>query len=271
MKVIDSFCFFNEFEILKLRLNYLNDVVDHFVICESNVTYSGEKKIYYLDAILHELPEEIANKIISIHYEPDISELQFDRDQTSMDSDFWKLERSQRQYITDHLKLFNPGDLVMVSDVDEIPNKDLIQHVKSCILPQDYCAAVDCQVFYYNFHTQTDEEWRGTIISTVSNALEKGCDYFRANRYNFRFYENGGWHFSYFGNVNKIKHKIHSFAHQEFNKENYTDKNTIQELVTTKKDLFNRNINFSSYNFNHFPEDLQECIISIFPRHYIVK
>lgn len=269
MKVIDSFSFFNEFDILKLRLNYLKDVVDYFVICEANCTYSGEKKMYYLDAILHELPEEIKSKIISIHYEPDVSSLSFDKSQTDMGSDFWKLERSQREFITQHLTQFQPDDLFMVSDVDEIPNKNLIRHIQSHSLPQDFCASVDCDVFYYNFHTHTSENWKGTVISTVAYALQMGCDYFRANRYNLRAYEKGGFHFSFFGGVNKIKHKIHSFAHQEYNDEEYT--NHILEKVNSKTDLFNRNITFSSYDFNQFPQDLQDCIVSIFPKHYITK
>ena len=269
MKVIDSFSFFNEFDILKLRLNYLKDVVDYFIICESNCTYSGEKKMYYLDAIRHELPEEILNKIISIHYEPDISQLEFNSNHTDMSSDFWKLERSQREFITQHLTQFQPDDLFMVSDVDEIPNKDLILHIKSHSIPGDFCASVDCEVFYYNFHTKTDENWKGTVISTIYNALEKGCDFFRANRYEFNSYQKGGWHFSFFGGVNKIKHKIHSFAHQEYNQDNYTK--NISDKVNLKQDLFDRNITFNSYNFNDFPQDLQEQIINIFPRHYIVK
>lgn len=269
MKVIDAFSFFNEFDVLKLRLNYLNDVVDYFIICEGKYTYSGEEKIYYFDAIKHELPEEILNKIISIHYEPDISELIFDKNQTDMSSSFWKLERWQRQYITEHLTQFNPDDLFMISDMDEIPNRELIQHIKSHQLPKDFCASVDHEVFYYNFHTKTDENWKGTIITTISNALHHGCDYFRANRYEFRPYQKGGWHFSFFGNENKIKHKINSFAHQEYNQDGYIQ--NINNLVNSKQDLFGRNIQFSSYNFNDFPKELQEVIISIFPRHYIVK
>ena len=69
MKVIDSFIFFNEINMLKLRLNYLNDVVDYFLISESNYTFSGNPKPYYLDEILKELPDDITNKIIRIKYE----------------------------------------------------------------------------------------------------------------------------------------------------------------------------------------------------------
>lgn len=261
MKVIDSFSFFNEFEILKLRIEYLKDIVDTFVIVESNYTYSGDPKPYYLDQIIHELPRE---KIVSIHYEPDISSLSFGRSNLDMTSDFWKLERSQRQYITDHLDQFNPDDLFMVSDVDEIPNKDLIKHIKSHNVPQDFCASVECEMFYYNFATKMNCEWRGTVISTIQNAKEKGCDYFRANRNNIQEYKKGGWHFSYFGDVNRIQHKIKSFAHQEFNTSQINNSQNIIDAIQNKKDLLRRGETFIDYSFDDFPDDLKNSIISVF-------
>ena len=72
MKVFDSIIFFNELELLEMRLNILNDVVDCFVITESPFTVSGnEKPLYYLenkdrfgkfnDKIVHHITEEIPN------------------------------------------------------------------------------------------------------------------------------------------------------------------------------------------------------------------
>ncbi len=75
MKIIDGFSFFNEFDILKLRLEYLQDVVDYFIISECNYTHSGKEKPYYLNQIINEFDEELRSKIISVHYEPDIGNL----------------------------------------------------------------------------------------------------------------------------------------------------------------------------------------------------
>ena len=72
MKVFDSFIFFNELELLEMRLNILNDVVDYFVLTESPFTVSGnEKPLYYQenrdkfykwnDKIIHNITEEIPN------------------------------------------------------------------------------------------------------------------------------------------------------------------------------------------------------------------
>ena len=140
MKVIDSFTFFNEFDILKLRLSYLNDIVDHFIISESNYTHSGKPKPYYLDQILNEIPEVIRKKIIRLKYEPDISQFNFPTDIIVGDytNDNWKLERQQRELISQNLSSFSPNDFFMVSDVDEIPRKEIIQELLNS-QEQDFC------------------------------------------------------------------------------------------------------------------------------------
>ena len=95
MKVIDSFTFFNEFDMLKLRLDYLNDVVDHFIISESNYTHSGKLKPYYLDEIWNDIPKEIQNKITRLKYEPDINQINIPQNVKVCDYENgnWKLER----------------------------------------------------------------------------------------------------------------------------------------------------------------------------------
>ena len=68
MKIIDAFSFFNEVDLLKLRLEYLRDVVDYFVISECNYTHSGKSKPYYLDDIIDQFDEDLVKKIISVRY-----------------------------------------------------------------------------------------------------------------------------------------------------------------------------------------------------------
>ena len=49
-KIYDCFPFFNELDLLEIRLNYLDPVVDYFVLCESRVTFSGiSKNLFYED------------------------------------------------------------------------------------------------------------------------------------------------------------------------------------------------------------------------------
>ena len=273
MKVIDSFMFFNEINILKLRLNYLNEVVDYFLISESNYTHSGKPKPYYLDEVLKELPDDIVNKIIRIKYEPDISQFNVNQkiDYCDLQNDFWKLERQQRNLIPNHLSQFSPNDLFMVSDVDEIPRKEIVKEYKEVFerycgtsIPEDFLCRCIMLLFYYNFNTLIGNEWCGTSITTVKNVSERGCDYLK-NTNSFYPIEDAGFHFSTFGGVQEIKTKIQSFAHQEYNKEKYTNDNNILNSIQNKEDIYHNGGKFKDYNFSQYPKDLRNHIIKIFP------
>jgi glycosyltransferase involved in cell wall biosynthesis len=270
MKVIDSFTFFNEFDMLKFRLNYLNDVVDHFIISESNYTHSGKPKPYYLDEVWNNIPENIKPKIIRLKYEPNLSQISLPENVTECDfqNGNWKLEREQRDLITYNLSQFSPYDLFMVSDVDEIPNKKVVETLKNCDLDDTFCCVAKCEMFYYNFATYSDNNWAGTVFSTIKTTQEKGCDHLRNQRFVLFPIDNGGWHFSYFGDVERIKNKLNSFAHQEYNKDRYKNDQNILDAIQNKKDLLQRGKDFIDYNFYNFPEDLRILITNIFPKQF---
>lgn len=272
MKVIDSFTFFNEFDMLKLRLQYLNDVVDHFIISESNYTHSGKPKPYYLDQIIDDIPEEIRNKIIRLKYEPNISEFTLSNNVTECDFENanWKLEREQRDIISKNLLGYSFNDLFMVSDVDEIPRKEVIKNFAGRQLDEDFCYVARCEMFYYNFTTFCNNHWSGTVFTSIKNALQKGCDYFRSQRFQLFPIDNGGWHFSYFGGVEQIKYKLDSFAHQEYNKDQYKNDENILDAIKNKKDILKRADKFQEYNFYTFPEELRNLIIQTYSQEYFV-
>ena len=272
MKVIDGFSFFNEFDILKLRLNYLQDVVDYFVISECNYTHSGNSKPYYLDEVIQELDNNIQQKIIRVKYEPDISDYDFsNKKECNFESGFWKLERGQRNHILEGLKDFSSNDLFMLSDVDEIPRKELIQHLKQNGLPENKLALARCDNFYYNFVTYENNTWGGTVFTDVETASKTTTDFLRGHSYEFPFFENAGWHFTFFGGIKQIQDKLNSYAHQEFNNDEVNNQQSIQNAVQNKKDVLNRtneNKQFTYYNFLNFPEDLRNLITQIFTEEF---
>jgi glycosyltransferase involved in cell wall biosynthesis len=274
MKVIDSFMFFNEFDMLKLRLNYLNDVVDHFIISESNYTHSGKSKPYYLDEVWNDIPATIRNKIIRVKYEPNINQFNIPTNVTECDLENgnWKLEREQRNLITQQLSQFSQNDLFMISDVDEIPRKEVVKNFTGARFDEDFCYVARCEMFYFNFTTFSHANCPGTVFTSVQNALNKGCDYLRGNRFEIFPVEFGGWHFTYLGSVEQIKNKLESFAHQEYNKEQYTNEENILRAIKTKTDLFQREHEktFQEYDFYRFPEDLRDFIIQIYPQEFYI-
>lgn len=272
MKVIDGFSFFNEFDILKLRLEYLRDTVDYFIISECNYTHSGKEKPYYLNQIINEFDEELRSKIISVHYEPDISDYDFsNKKECNFESGFWKLERGQRNHILEGLKNFSPDDLFMLSDADEIPRKELIQHLKQNGLPENKLALARCDNFYYNFFTYENSTWGGTVFTNVETASKTDADFLRGRSYEFPFFENAGWHFTFFGGIKQIQDKLNSYAHQEFNTDEVNNQQSIQDAVRSQTDILNRtheNKKFHRYSFTNFPEDFRNLITQIFSKEF---
>ena len=263
-KVVDAFLFFNEFDVLKLRLDYLNDVIDNFIICESNYTHSGKPKPYHLDEIWEEIPEEIRNKIIRLKYEPDITKYNIPED-----GDFWEIEEAQRNYVSTFLKKYNfsENDMFIFGDCDEIPDKKVIK--KIIIDTQEnnnYYFVLQNRLFFYNFNTTKDFIWWGSYITTVGITITNGCQTIRENRCGLSVIPSAGWHFSYFGGVDKIKSKLGALSHIKFNKKEYID--NISDSIKNKKDLFERDkeeFSLKNYDFNNFPEDLKNSIMKFYP------
>ena len=163
MKIIDSFLFHNEFDMLKLRLEYLRDFVDYFVISECNYTFSGKEKPYYLDQVLDKFDDDLKSKIISVRYEPDVSEYDFSKTtECNFESGFWKVESGQRQHTLSLSSKFDDKDIFMLSDLDEIPNSSLIKTLRDNperILPKDRAATLMFDNLYYNFSTYENSDW----------------------------------------------------------------------------------------------------------------
>ena len=132
MKIIDSFTFFNEIDLLKMRLSLLYEKVDHFIICESNVTHSGMKKNFNFLEYKNEF-SPWQDKIIYLKFEPDVTSLDFSYKDvtTNYSSPTWYLETRQRNFLTSFLKNQDPGDVAIVTDVDEIWNPTLSDFLKT--------------------------------------------------------------------------------------------------------------------------------------------
>src|SRR5690349_10496659 len=113
-KVYDCFMFFNEIELLKMRLGELNEVVDYFVLVESSETQRGDLKPFYFYENRH-LFEQYLNKIIYVRV-----------DESHPEMSLWERENYQRNCIARGLQQCTSSDLTIISDLDEIPRMELI-------------------------------------------------------------------------------------------------------------------------------------------------
>ena len=261
--IYDCFTFLNKNTLLDIRLNTLKDIVDKFVVIESNKTFVGRPKPKNFD---ERFLEEFPDKIIYVYLEDKLNA-----------RNPWENETIQRNYILDVLKQQNcsDDDIILISDIDEIPDPIAIEYYKqnpegvNSLLQNFY----NC---YLNLHNCTESPWkkakilqykeffnpenRPTLISSayipeLNEDITPTCIRLMTVYKSIR----GGWHFSYLGGAEAIKYKIENFSHQEFNTPNYTDINIIKERLFNEEDILGRNLVFEKVDIdNSFPKYIVE-------------
>jgi beta-1,4-mannosyl-glycoprotein beta-1,4-N-acetylglucosaminyltransferase len=119
MKIYDCFPFYNELDLLELRLTELYDYVNYFVLVEANSTHQGNPKPYYFEEN-KERYAQWADKIIHIKV-----------DDMPNHSDAWVNEAHHRNQIVRGLADADADDLVVISDLDEIVRPAALEYMKS--------------------------------------------------------------------------------------------------------------------------------------------
>ncbi len=249
-KVYDCFMFFNEIELLKMRLDELDEVVDHFVLVESIETQKGHLK----PLTFHEnrdLFEKHLPKIIHIIVDERHPEL-----------DLWGRENYQRNCIARGLKNCNPSDIILISDLDEIPRPELIKEMVE-LLPEksarllkegrwqrfknrikgkagfrkkekkfyfDAARGFQMSYYWYQLNRDTNAPWVGTVATTFEMVALFGVQHFRNYRWKFPNLSNGGWHFTWMGGREKIRQKMRSIVEGVDEQANASDEE-IDEMI----------------------------------------
>ncbi|MBC7490148.1 MAG: hypothetical protein H7240_09550 [Glaciimonas sp.] len=246
MKIYDCFLFFNELDLLELRLNVLNKYVDYFVIVESAITFQGGDKEFFFEKNKNRFAQ-FENKIIYFKvekYELDFANLPFIAEPKNADAIvlnkiykfidacqnfdkktqfWWGNEFFQRECLWRALAVADiaPGDLILLSDLDEIPNPSGIVEVRSRISVDSPLYFKQHEFCYYlNYYHNSD--WIGTCGFVFSKYATLSMNAIRPagksiNVSSPSVVKNGGWHFTSIGNVEAIKNKIRSWGHREFN------------------------------------------------------
>ena len=255
MAIYDCFQFFNEEHILDLRLNILNEFVDFFVIVESTCDHQGNiKKLSFQP----EKFNKFKKKIIYIKVE-DTSEIIKKKHNWGESL----VEQHQRNSIMRGLKKALDEDLVILSDVDEIPDLRKLHLFNK----KNKYAVFSQKMFNFklNLLNETESNWHGSKICLKKNLKSpqwlrnlkfKKYPFWRIDKpKNLQIIENGGWHFAYIQTADNISKKIKSFSHGEFNTTDFTDEKKIEEKIKLHKDIFNRGFNYRKIELDHtFPK-----------------
>lgn len=268
--VYDCFTFFNELDLLEIRLNELNGVVDRFVIVESNRTFTNRPKAM----IFAENRARFASFIDKIIYVPVTDHPPF--------KTAWHYECHQRNAIARGLTDIADNDRILIGDVDEIPSS---QAIRDSLKIQGMAAFQQTYFAYYlNFQNVRKRNWRGTKM--VSGAdFKHGFDGVAVFQNEFmppemnegttpskirwrnlprkkggtHVVKNGGWHFTSMGGSEKLKEKMLSFSHQEYNPgESKIDSEKLQKIIERGEGPFWKMNCFAVPLDNSFPSYLRD-------------
>jgi len=255
MKIYDCFMYFDEEVVLELRLNTLNEYVDYFIIVESIYTHRGDKRELLFN---HKKFEKFKNKIIYLIYDekPQKVEEILSDDEESEKSRKYILnaacrENGQRNFILNGLKQAKNNDIILISDVDEIPNLENLDFDKIdqriILFKQD--------MFYYKFNLRLpDLTWTGTKACRkkylknpqwLRNIKDRKFSFYRLDtffsetKYNsIKFINNGGWHFTNVKTAAQIEYKLRSYLHHREFDENPMTKNEIDQIIKNKQAIY---------------------------------
>ena len=255
--------YYDEDLVLELRLNILDKVVNNFVIVESKYTHSGEKRKLLFDINKYSKFKDKINYII-LENEPHNLEIIHDDDTEDKKNSKYimnalKRENFQRNEITRGLIEANQDDLILISDVDEIPNLFNLDFNKInneiILFKQNF--------YYYKFNLKLEDVlWLGTKACKyknlkspqwLRNVKDKKYPFWRLDvlfsnkKYsNLKFIENGGWHFSNMKTPAEIEKKMRTYLHHREYDIKPLGTKKIEEIIKSKKSIYNLKVDMKT-------------------------
>ena len=286
MKVYDCFTFYNEFELLELRLKSLWNMVDYFVLVEADTNHTNQPKPFYFE----ERKAEFKEFLPKIRHIP----LKVNVDYKGVGD--WQIENGQRNAIMYGLTDAKPDDLIFISDLDEFPAPDILQRIEknqapvisNCPvpppLPDGRVLRVPCQILIsaanllehfpivmdqqrhdYYFDWLCQGTWPGSILTKRKNLTSP--QEFRNLRYGIPRIVNGGWHFSWMGGLKRVIDKMTKIVDGNEivvkSSENLTSADYVRECLRTGKDVYKLRPDYIPYdaskiNLPYLPEFLKK-------------
>ena len=254
MAIYDCFQYFNEEHIADLRFNILDEFVDYFVIVESTVNHQGKEKKLQFDINKYQnFKKKI--KYIIVDDTPENIKKPHEGGESLV-------EQHQRNSLMRVLNKANDEDLIILSDVDEIPNLKKLKFFNK----KNY-AVFSQKMFMYkiNLLNLDENNWHGSKICLKKNLKSpqwlrnlkfKKYPFWRLDKLkNIQIIDDGGWHFAYLQSAENISKKIKSFAHGEYNKIHLSDENNIKDRIEKGEDIFQRGYKIRKVEIDKsFPE-----------------
>lgn len=237
--IYDGFIFYNELELLEIRLNELDPLVDRFILVEADVTHSGKKKPLVFQENKH-LFEKFLPKITHVV----VSDMPGGQDP-------WPREAFQRNCISRGIpKDAKDTDLLIVADVDEIPKAATIAKALPITSPK----ALDMGA-YSGYLNVLWGGWSHAKICPIALVRKYGAQIVRHKGH--AHIQDAGWHFSYLGGPERVCDKMSAFSHQEAEVQKHNNLDSMREIFRSGGGVFG-GVNVYLELDNSFPKYVVE-------------
>ncbi len=263
-KIIDTFLFFQELDLLEIRLAYLAPYIDRFIIVEACQTFSGKQKEFIFEKNLERYKKYLHKieyfKISDFHKNYDSVKEYLQQADTFSHNKVLKFLESHNHYPKTELhwvldsyhrecihialdRIAEPQDIVILSDLDEIPDVEIFSESNLSLIKLQPRACRQKEFRYFlNFYK--DHNWVGSIAGIQNTISQFSLNLLRADSkskrtiVNRKLIEKGGYHFTSCGGIKMIKDKIESWGHQEYNNKFIID--NVEKFVRSGQDIFQR-------------------------------
>jgi len=267
MKIFDCFMYFNEDLLTDLRLNILNNYVTKFIIAEAEYTHNGTKKKLNFDINNFSKFKNKIEYIVVNKEPPNIKQLS---ENDSSDERGRKLifngysrDIYQRNALSNGLKDLDDDDLIIISDLDEIPNLENIDLKKI----ENEILVFKQKIFYYKLNLCYDKfpwfgskackkkkflspQWLREIKAKKYSKLRLDTFFSKKKNTNIKIIDNGGWHYTYMKSAKEIFYKLSNFAHHYEFEESGLQIKDIENFILKKKIIYDYNVDQRGYKWS---------------------
>ena len=283
MNIYDCFMYFDEDLLLDLRLHTLNKYVKKFIITEATYTHNGSEKKLKFDINKFQKFKDKIEYIVVDKDPPSILELKENETKrergeklilNGMARDYF-----QRENLIQGIRKAQNDDLILISDLDEIPNLENLNFLKI----NNQIIIFKQKMFYYKLNLYYKEfEWLGTKATRKKNLISpqwlrniKGKKYplwrldilFSKKKYsNLYFVDDGGWHFTCLKTPEELEKKLLNFAHHYEFEESGLKINDLKKLIEEKRVMYDHNVDQKGYKWSG-KSILKKINNSLLPKH----
>jgi len=256
MHIYDCFMYYDEDLILDLRLNLLDKYIKKFVIVESCYTHSGKKRDLKFDIknfqkFKHKIEYIIVDKLPENIKELSSSDTKNQANSKILDNALSR-ENYQRNQISQGLNSCSGEDLIIISDIDEIPNLENFKHNRKISIFFQ-------KMFYYKFNLKhpsltwvgskackkknlISPQWLRNIKSKKYNFWRFDVLFSKKKYFNINFIKNGGWHFTSVKKPEDIHYKLSNFLHHLEYEESKTSLEALSNIIKERKVLYDHSV-----------------------------